>query len=50
MDQVSVAKAEKTLDIVEELSNLLDTGLSRKELAILVALIQNGCNPEVGCH
>ena len=47
MDQASIAKAKRTLDVVEELSGLLNTGLNRNELSILLALIENGCNPEV---
>ena len=47
MDQVRLAQGTRTLDIIEELSNLLNTGLTRKELSILIALIENGCNPEV---
>lgn len=47
MDQASVSTARRTLDIVEELSGLLNTGLSRNELSVLIALIENGCNPEV---
>lgn len=48
----SVAKARRTLDIVEVLSEVLNTGLTRNELSILIALIENGCNPEVsgGCN
>lgn len=49
MDQASLAKAKRTLDTVSELSRLLDTGLSRSELSILIALVENGCNPEVNC-
>lgn len=47
MDQSSLSRANRAFDIVEELSNLLNTGLSRRELTILVALVENGCNPEV---
>jgi len=42
-----VAKATRTLDIVEELSRILNTGLSRNELSLLLALVENGANPEV---
>lgn len=31
---------------MHEISKLLDTGLDRETLAILVALIENGVNPE----
>ena len=47
MDQASISKASRQLDIIQELSTLLNTGLSRRELSILTALIENGCNPEV---
>ena len=43
----SVVKAKRTLDIVEALSDVLNTGLSKNELSILIALIESGCNPEV---
>ena len=42
-----LAVSKRTLDIVEALSDSLNTGLTKNELAILVALIENGCNPEV---
>ena len=45
--QASVIKATKVLDAIEELSKLLNTGLTRREISILSALIENGCNPEV---
>lgn len=44
----NTALAQRTLDVVEALSEVLNTGLSREELSILMALIEAGCNPEVG--
>ena len=47
MDQTAVAQANAALDIVHEIATLLDTGLDREEVAILIALVENGVNPEV---
>ena len=47
MDFERVAKATETLDIAFEISRILDTGLDRKTVAILIALCENGVNPEV---
>ncbi|KAK9806964.1 hypothetical protein WJX72_008763 [[Myrmecia] bisecta] len=46
MDHAAVQQASEALEIVYEISNLLDTGLSKEELSILIALIENGVNPE----
>ncbi len=46
MDQTSVAQANAALDIVHEIAKLLDTGLDKEEVAILIALVENGINPE----
>eukprot|EP00241_Pyramimonas_parkeae_P013995 CAMPEP_0114251064 /NCGR_PEP_ID=MMETSP0058-20121206/15060_1 /TAXON_ID=36894 /ORGANISM="Pyramimonas parkeae, CCMP726" /LENGTH=73 /DNA_ID=CAMNT_0001364819 /DNA_START=115 /DNA_END=336 /DNA_ORIENTATION=+ len=49
MDQHSsttVQEAKETLEIVHELSRLLDCGLDRETLSILIALVENGVNPE----
>ncbi|CAL8462094.1 g1625 [Coccomyxa elongata] len=46
MDQISVAQANAALDIVHEIATLLDTGLDKEEVAILIALVENGVNPE----
>lgn len=37
----------EAVDIAYEISCLLDTGLAKEELSILLALIENGVNPEV---
>lgn len=42
-----LAKSKRTLEVVEALSNSLNTGLTTKELVILINLVENGCNPEV---
>ena len=47
MDVETVKRQKETLDIVEGLSDILDTGLDRPTLDILVQLCQAGCNPEV---
>jgi mitotic-spindle organizing protein 1 len=40
------AGALQTLDLLHELSKLLNTGLDRETLEVLVALCENGANPE----
>ncbi len=47
MDFERVAKATETLDIAFEISRILDTGLDKKTVSILIALCENGVNPEV---
>ena len=42
-----MAQANATLDIVHEIATILDTGLSKEEVAIIIALIENGVNPQV---
>ena len=41
-----MAQANATLDIVHEIATILDTGLSKEEVAIIIALIENGVNPQ----
>ena len=50
MDFERVAKANETLDIAFEISRILDTGLDRKTVSLLIALCENGVNPEVLCQ
>ena len=38
--------AQQAIDVVYEMSELLNTGLDRQTLSILVALTENGVNPE----
>ncbi|CAI5730948.1 unnamed protein product [Hyaloperonospora brassicae] len=45
MSDVTASRAE-VMETVYELSRLLNTGLDRDTLAILMALIQKGVNPE----
>lgn len=46
MDLNSVHTANEALNIVSEISGLLDTGLDRETLSILLQLIESGVNPE----
>ena len=46
MDAASAHKAKEALDIVHEISQILDTGLDKETLSILLALIETGINPE----
>ena len=41
-----MAQANATIDIVHEIATILDTGLSKEEVAIIIALIENGVNPQ----
>ncbi|XP_078439571.1 mitotic-spindle organizing protein 1A-like [Wolffia australiana] len=38
--------AKESLDLVLQISNILDTGLDRHTLSILIALCERGVNPE----
>lgn len=40
------AAASETLDIVSEISDILNTGLDRESLGILITMCENGVNPE----
>ena len=46
MGDAAVAQANATVDIVHEIATILDTGLSKEEVAIVIALIENGVNPQ----
>jgi len=39
-------ESQQTMDVLYELSRLLNTGLDRETLGILVSLCENGTNPE----
>ncbi|KAI1614061.1 mitotic-spindle organizing gamma-tubulin ring associated-domain-containing protein [Exophiala viscosa] len=39
-------KAREVVDILEEISMLLNTQLDRTQLSLCVSLIENGVNPE----
>eukprot|EP00898_Chlorokybus_atmophyticus_P001121 jgi/Chlat1/2009/Chrsp158S02300 len=43
---LTVQQARETLDIAYEISRLLNTGLDRETLSILIGLCENGINPE----
>jgi hypothetical protein len=49
MDSAS-PQSEQGLEILYEISKILDTGLDKKTLEILIALCENGVNPEVRCN
>lgn len=36
----------ESIDVLHEVSTILDTGLDRKTLALLLELIESGANPE----
>mmetsp|Transcript_27322 Transcript_27322/g.67397 ORF Transcript_27322/g.67397 Transcript_27322/m.67397 type:complete len:82 (+) Transcript_27322:87-332(+) len=40
------ADAAETLDVLFEMSNLLNTGMDKQSLAICVELLESGVNPE----
>ncbi|KAJ5151851.1 hypothetical protein N7492_010146 [Penicillium capsulatum] len=40
------AKAREVIDILEDISKLLNTNLNRTELSLCVSLIENGVNPD----
>ena len=45
MESSKTTETAKTVDTVYELSTLLNTGLSRKSVQIIMALIDAGCDP-----
>lgn len=47
MDHVQYQEANKSLDIAYKISQILDTGLDKTTLNILIALCESGVNPEV---
>ena len=46
LNQAHLNEASETLDILQELSTLLNCGLDKQTLTILVSLIENGVNPD----
>ena len=46
MDLGSVQRANEALSLVHEISTILDTGLDKETLSILIGLIELGVNPE----
>ncbi|CAN0256178.1 unnamed protein product [Discosporangium mesarthrocarpum] len=39
-------EARASIDVLHEISSILNTGLDRKTLSILVELVESGVNPE----
>ena len=48
MDHVALQEANEALDTIHQISQILDTGLDKETLSILIALCESGVNPEVG--
>lgn len=46
MDPASIQRAREALDLAHLMSSLLNTGLDRHTLALLIALCERGINPE----
>ena len=46
MDEEASRTARESLEIVFRMSNILDTGLDRHTLSVLIALCDLGVNPE----
>jgi len=46
MDARSEEGARETMEILYEMSRILNTGLDRTTLSVLVSLCENGVNPE----
>lgn len=47
MDHIVWQQANEALDTVHQISQILDTGLDKETLNILIALCESGVNPEV---
>lgn len=47
MDQETARNAQESLDLAIQMANILETGLDRRTLSILVALCERGLNLEV---
>ncbi|CAG8593853.1 mitotic-spindle organizing protein 1 [Rhizophagus irregularis DAOM 181602=DAOM 197198] len=46
MEDPKIQEAIETLDILHEMSTLLNTGLDRDTLSLCLNLCENGVNPE----
>jgi mitotic-spindle organizing protein 1 len=46
MHKANTQQASAALNIVHEISSLLDTGLDKESLSILIGLVESGVNPE----
>ena len=45
-NQLDIEESKESLEILFEMSQILNCGLSRETLSILVAMIEKGVNPE----
>ncbi len=45
-NQLNIEESKESLEILYEMSQILNCGLSRETLSILVAMIEKGVNPE----
>ena len=46
MNQLDIEDSKETLDILYEMSQILNCGLNKETLNILVTMIEKGVNPE----
>jgi mitotic-spindle organizing protein 1 len=46
MDPSSVAHGDQAIDVLQQIATILDTGLDKETLRILVGLCEAGVNPE----
>ena len=46
LNQLDIKDSKETLDILYEMSQILNCGLSKETLNILVTMIEKGVNPE----
>lgn len=46
MNSEALEESKETLEVLYEISQLLNTGLDRTSLGLLVSLCENGVNPE----
>ena len=45
-NQLDIEESKESLEILYEMSQILNCGISRETLSILVAMIEKGVNPE----
>lgn len=46
MDPSSVAHSDQAIDVLQQIATILDTGLDKETLRILVGLCEAGVNPD----
>ncbi|CAG8630428.1 21345_t:CDS:2 [Gigaspora margarita] len=46
MEDPKIQEAKETMDILHEISTILNTGLDRDTLSLCLSLCENGVNPE----